>query len=339
MLSMLMVTMLHAIGKSDLLLPMGEATSVNGWIAWTLEALSISAVNIFMLLSGYYLIHSEFKWKRLWEIVLQTIFYSLGAFLIYFAMGNLQSDETDVYHLLHYVFPVHMNLYWFITAYVVIYLLLPLISAGAKALTKEQLRGLIVALLIYECVFKSIFPVVFESDSKGYSVLWYVIAFLMGAYLRLHGFHFLTTSAKGWIAYFLGSLGVLLETWLLGTIIARTGHLGELERVSTNYNHLFVVIASVGIFAAFLHAKPMNEPLAKVVRAISPYALGVYLFQENLTLRYRWQDWFGLRGSTELSPLVFAIRLIGSVLAIYALGTAVDFVRSLLFSCIFRKNK
>ena len=60
MISMMMVTMLHALTKSDLLPFMGNEISVNGWIAWVLEGVSAPAVNIFMLISGYFLISSKF---------------------------------------------------------------------------------------------------------------------------------------------------------------------------------------------------------------------------------------------------------------------------------------
>ena len=68
-LSMLMVTMLHALGKSGLLIPLEGSVPGNAWIAWIFEVLSIGAVNIFMLISGYYLIKSEFRWKRLAELI------------------------------------------------------------------------------------------------------------------------------------------------------------------------------------------------------------------------------------------------------------------------------
>ena len=73
MISMLMITMLHALTKSDLLPFMGSEVTANGWAAWVLEVLSVSSVNIFMLISGYFLISSNFKVRRLVEIVLQKI--------------------------------------------------------------------------------------------------------------------------------------------------------------------------------------------------------------------------------------------------------------------------
>ena len=152
-LSMLMVTMLHALGKSELLMPLEGEIPGNAWIAWALEALSIGAVNIFMLISGYFLVKAEFKLSRLLEIICQVCFYALGAFGIFYLLGLTTAGERDLYHLLHYIFPVHMNVYWFITSYVVIYALLPVLSTGIRGLEKKQLRNVILILLVYECVF------------------------------------------------------------------------------------------------------------------------------------------------------------------------------------------
>ncbi|MBR6478326.1 MAG: acyltransferase [Lachnospiraceae bacterium] len=330
-LSMLMVTMLHALGKSELLVPFEFGVSGNAWIAWIFEALSIGAVNIFMLISGYFLIHSEFKWKRLAEIILQVLFYSVGAYLVLYFLGITLYEEKNVYYVLQYVLPIHMDVYWFITAYVVIYALLPVISAGVKALPEKTLRGVILLLLVYECVIKSILPVVLETDSKGYSVLWYLIMFLLGAYFRLYGFHFLNAAWKGVVAYFAGSLLVLAETAAIGEIYRHTNRLGMLTNVGTNYNHIFVVLAAVGIFAAFVQSKPIKEGPSRIICMLSPYALGVYLLQENVTLRYRWQKWFGLDGALDGSLFRCLGILLGSVLAMYVMGTVIDFVRSMIF--------
>lgn len=331
-LSMLMVTMLHALDKSGLLVPLEGEIPGNAWIAWILEVLSIGAVNIFMLISGYFLVKAEFKLSRLLEIVCQVCFYALGAFGIFYLLGLTTAEERDVYHLLHYIFPVHMNVYWFITSYVVIYALLPVLGNGIRGLEKKQLRNVILILLVYECVFKSVLPAALEADSKGYSPLWYLIMFLLGAYFRLHGFQVLNKSWKGWIAYLTGSMLVLLEAAVLYRFHESTDHFEEILKVSTHYNHLFVVLAAVGIFAAFVNAKPMAEGIGKVVCAISPYALGVYLFQENITLRYRWQKWFGLTEAMSDPAYLFLLRVFGAVLAIFVIGSVIDAVRRVLFT-------
>ncbi|MBQ3898439.1 MAG: acyltransferase [Lachnospiraceae bacterium] len=330
-ISMIMVTMLHALAKSDLLPTFVMDVSFNGWIAWILEVLSIGAVNIFMLISGYFLVNSEFKLKRLIELILQTFLYSAVPFVVFLASGKLGPEDRGIYQLLNNFLPIHMDTYWFITAYVVVYMLSPIITKGLKAVTKKQLITVIVCLLIYECVLKSILPFRLTTDTKGYSFLWYIIMFLIGAYFRLFGFRFLDKQYKGWVLYLGGSALVLLGTFAIGRIIAATDRLNGLQGLFTEYNHVFALISAVGIFTAFVHMKPIEGIAAKIICILSPMALGVYLLQESLVLRFEWQKWFGLPGALELSTPIFLLKVFAAVLGMYALGTAVDAVRKVIF--------
>lgn len=336
LLSMMMVTMLHALGKSDLLGLLGADLPIGGWITWILEALSISAVNVFMLLSGYYLIHSKFKLVRLFELIFQVFFYVIGSLLVFVVAGKISLKSLTIYDALQVVFPVHMEVYWFITAYVVIYMLLPILSGGVKALTEKQFRITLICLLVYECAFKSVLPVRLTTDTRGYTFFWYVIVFLLGAYFRLYGFRFLTNSLRGILLYGLATIGCLAELFVLALIYLHTGRLKDMLRVSMDYNHVFTLLAAVGLFVTFLHAKPMGQKAGKLVIRLAPYALGVYLLQESLPFRYEWQNWFGLNGALAKSLPELLLRLFAAVLAMFMLGILADMVRALLFSLLLK---
>ena len=332
LVAMLMVTMLHALGKSGSLQPMNGSLPLNGWIAWGLETLSICAVNAFMLLSGYFMIHSKFRMKRLAELVLQTMFYSLVPLGIYICLGLLPKEELTIYHLLQYCLPIHMDVFWFITAYIVLYMLSPLICAGVNALEEKQLRTVILCMLVYECVFKSFIPVKLVTDTEGYHFLWYLVMFLVGAYFRRFGFKVLTTSSRGLLAYFAGCVLIYAESFVVYWINGKTGRLNDLLMFSYHYNQILVVLASIGLFTAFLHAKPIEGKAAKIICAISPYALGVYLLQENLQLRFTWQGWFGISVDSLSEPLLsFVLRIFLAVICMFVLGILVDVVRAWIF--------
>lgn len=343
MISMMMVTMLHALSKSDLLPFMGNEVSANGWIAWVLEVLSVSAVDIFMLISGYFLISSKFKIGRMMEIVLQTLFYSAGAFALFLLFGKVPPASMNSYDVLQYFLPIHMETYWFISAYVIIYLLLPLITSGVHAMTEKQLQGVILWLLVFECVMKSFLPVRLSMDTKGYSFLWYLTLFLVGARIRLYGFKIVKTARRGWFIYIVSTFLILAEIFIVSQVQLRTGRLKEITTVSLEYNHILVFFSAIGIFAAFLHAKPLGEKFGKLVCMISPYCLGVYLLQENLMMRYLWQDWFGLREAMEQSIPVFLFRVFSAVVVMFVLGICADMLRSVLFRVVtdhvVRKDK
>ncbi len=331
MLSMFMVTMLHALGKSDLLVDMSGNVGINGFVAWIFEALSIGAVNIFMLISGYFLINSEFRIAKLIELVLQTLFYSVGSFLVFLIFGLTGREEITLYTILNQFLPVHMEVFWFITAYVVLYMLSPILTKGVKAVSQKTLGIVILMLVIYESIFKSILPIRLTTDTKGYTFFWYIIVFLIGAYIRLYGVRYINSTLKGLIVYAAGAVLVFAETFAIGKIYGRTGRLAMLTGVALEYNHIFVLILAIGIFLAFLHMPQMSEKPGRIISIVSSMALGVYLFQENLMMRYEWQKWFGLPDAMNDNVLIFILRIIGAVSAMYILGTVVDLVRKLIF--------
>ena len=64
-LAMLMVVSLHYLAKGKLLPEMTGTLSGQGYLAWFLEALSICAVDVYVLISGYFLVETGFRCSRL----------------------------------------------------------------------------------------------------------------------------------------------------------------------------------------------------------------------------------------------------------------------------------
>jgi len=330
-ISMVMIIFLHALGKGKLLVNLTDSPSVNGAIAWVLEALSISAVNIFILISGYFLIDGKFKLRRLIELVCEVLFYSVLSFVVCLAAGIDMGMDLNIYFILQTIFPVHMEVFWFITSYLVIYMLQPLISAGVKNLTQKQFGLMLIVLIVYECLFKSLLPVSLSEDGAGYNVLWFLIVFLVGAYFKLYGFKHIRSVKAGWILYFTASLLALIENTAMGCVISKTGHLQEIDGISMNYNHLFVLLAAIGIFSAFIHMSDMKEGIGKVICFLSPMSLGVYLLHESLPFRYNWQKWLGIYNSLDCNTFVFIGKILLAVMVVFTCGMVVDFLRIRMF--------
>lgn len=66
-ISMIMIVFLHYLSKGGLL--RAENTSgIYHIIYYFIEALSIIAVNCYVLISGYFLIRSKFRWKKVLQL-------------------------------------------------------------------------------------------------------------------------------------------------------------------------------------------------------------------------------------------------------------------------------
>lgn len=333
LLSMCMVIILHAMDKGHNLVSLYEADNVTKWVAWLLESFSVCAVNVFMLISGYFCVKSRFRIGKMIDLVCQTIFYSFGAFLVC-RLFHIGTADTGIYDYLKYIFPVHMNLYWFVTVYIVIYMLSPLLNKAINNMSKEQLGRVIVLLLVCVCIFKSVLPVRLEADGRGNNFLWLLIVYIIGAYFRLYGFKHLTNVKRSLMCYILCSLLIFAEVTAIYYVIGLTGHLKEITNIPRDYNHIFALASAVGMFAIFINKKPMGEKTSSLICKLSPMALGIYLIHENMSFRYNWQQWLGVYEISKMGICLFLIKLLCAILAIVFAGLLVDFVRIKLFSLV-----
>ena len=174
-IAMMMVIVLHYLGKGGLLVSLEEAALCPaGLLAWLLESFCIVAVNVYMLISGYFLSVSSFRPSRLIQLWLQVWSYSIAIGLLGALTGVIEETAFDTHFLLTLLFPISMDHYWFLTAYFFLYLLLPFLGTAVRHMTKRQLQIAALLLLFAFSVQKSILPVRLETDGLGYDCLWYV---------------------------------------------------------------------------------------------------------------------------------------------------------------------
>ncbi len=324
--AMLMVVALHYLGKGNLLADLTGEMNLPRMTAWLLESFCIVAVNVYMFISGYFLCMSSFKPSRLLGLLGQVWFYSVVFGLTGAVFGVMRGTDFDIHYLLTLLFPVSMGHYWFMTAYVFFYLLLPLAGTAVKGMSREQMQVVLGAVLFTFCVLKSIFPVRFEMDGQGYDCLWYLCVFLAAAYVRRFGSVFL----ERWgLALYLGCCVLIFAgTFALRGIYLKTGSLGTMMKMCMEYNHLLPFLASAGLFGAFRRIK-IRESAAKWINRTASCTLGVYLLHENIGLRYAWQEWFGAGravGAMETGSAAGAV----SVLFWTGIGTAGVFACGIL---------
>lgn len=331
--AMMMVIVLHFLGKGGLLTPLAEEQTAVSILAWVLESFCIVAVNVYMMISGYFLCESSFKLSRLLQLWLQVEFYSLTVGVVGALTGVVQETAVDTHYYVTLLFPVSMEHYWFLTAYIYLYLLLPFVGMAVRRMTKEQLKAAIAVLLIAFCVLKSVLPVRLDMDEKGYDCLWYLCVFLIAAYIRRFGCPALEKKGRGVLLYLIGALLVFGEAFALHTVYMKSGRLELILGISFEYNHLFVLLASLGLFAAFLRVN-LGEAFGKIVVKIAPYTLGVYLLHENLGLRYTWQNWLGADRISSSAELLLFTAL--AVVIVFTVGIIAEMIRSLLFRVLHK---
>lgn len=327
-IAMMMVVVLHYLGKGGLLGDMSAGRlSPAGIAAWLIESFCIVAVNVYMLISGYFLSTSSFKLSRLLKLWLQVWFYSMGIGLLAAVTGILPAQEVDTHYLLTLLFPVSMGHYWFMTAYIFLYLLLPIVGVAVQKMTKQQMQLALIGLLLVFCVLKSVLPFRMEMDGQGYDCIWYLCVFLTAAYIRRFGLPILEKKWRCICLYVVACLAIFGETMCLHQAYLRTGSLELIMKVATEYNHVFPFLASLGLFMTFL-ATNVSGGIAKLAVRIAPYTLGVYLLHENMGVRYAWQNWLKAEQINSVSGVMLGV--VTALVLVFVIGVLVDLVRALL---------
>ena len=162
--AMLMIIVLHYLNKGGLLVDYtSDRTGVN-YAAHLAEAFCIVAVNCYVLLSGYFLVESAWKPERVVSLAGQILFYSLLIPVVLCGAGVVPAGALSVYDWLNYVLPVETEHYWFATAYLLMYVFAPFLAAGVKKLEKRTLQIIIVMLVCYFSLWKSVVPVTLATD-------------------------------------------------------------------------------------------------------------------------------------------------------------------------------
>lgn len=335
--AMFMIIALHYLVKGGAAVSYVENGAAANYAAWLVEAFCIGAVNCYVLISGYFLVESEWKPGRVASLFFQVLFYSALIPLLLILIGEVSPRSLGIYDWIGYLLPVDTEHYWFATAYLLMYLFAPLLAKGIRQMEKKELQVVLVLLLFFFSAVKTFVPVAFVTDHKGYDFGWFLCLFVLAGYIRRFGFSWLEKKANAALLYVVSSLGI----WGLSMV---SGRLGERIAAFTcyadmpyTYNHLLCVVSSVALFYLFKDSTVREGKFAALVTALAPYTFGIYLLHEHLLVRYRWPEWLGterVAGSFGFLP-----HMVGCVVLVYVVGTVVDFVRAWIFEQIARVGK
>jgi len=353
-IAMLMVITLHYIVKGN----MSQSLSVNGsgenHLWWLIEGFCNVAVNVYVLISGYFMIDAKWKVSKLVRLICQVLFYSiLTGIVIYLLVEHIQpqflmqaiekADVTYSFGLsvwLYIFLPIEYEHYWFATAYVIMYMLSPILAIAVKNLPQKQLGTIIIALLCFFSIPKSINPYLIPTDNYGYDFGWFICLFLIAGYIRMYDIKLLDSKKKAIVLYILSVLINWAVASVTGAVCRETGKLEYYVDMTYAYNYILVLISSIAFFYIWKFTEIPSGRFAKLVCAISPLTFGVYLLHENIGLRLIWPYILGAHSAISF-PVSFC-RMLLAVIAVFIFGCLVDFVRTKLFEkceAAFNKRK
>lgn len=300
--------------------------SMNLVIGYLLGSWGLVGVGCFFLLSAHFLIgrSKNFEIKKILRLILQVIFWSFITLAI--------SIELDVYPggsgtvailkgIIKAVESPFSGTYWFITAYIFMYILYPFMNYIIDKLSDTFYRKLIIILTIIVPLFSFCQPLFSFGQTKnltscdlGIAVYYYLLC----GYLKRNPNNFFERHANSifWVS---SLLTVLLKIMLdLNPLTVRG--IGRLEGRSS----VFAIITAISLFYIFKNLKIKQSTLINVV---AKGTLGVYLFHESEFLyESLWNKLLNLDAYFKNSAN-YILVYICSVLLIYFVATVIDLIR------------
>lgn len=332
---MLMIIALHYLDKGGILPKLNTDFQSVGYVAWLVEAFCLMSVNVYVLLSGYFGVESTWRIQKAATLWGQVFFYSLGIALFAVLTGILPLGELSLYQWFGYIFPVVTEHYWFATSYLFLFFLMPFLNAGVKKLEKKQFQGILAGLLLLTCVAKTVIPMQLPTDHQGYEVFWFVIVYLVGAYLREHGRQYSLTQSA--LIFCLSGLALFGITMILRLFWLKTGSLENFMGYAYSYNYLFCLTGAVGLFMLFGHVHVKSARVGKLICSFSGCTFGVYLIHEHGALRYLWPTWF--HTEKVAGSFLFLSHMVLTVLAVFIVCGIIEFLRKRIFAFVAAKYK
>lgn len=336
-LCMIMIVTLHFVSHGGLGEYFSKSPAMH-YVMQLLRALSICSVNVFVLISGYFLIGKQgLNIKRFLSIALSVWFYAWCYFAITATTGMA---DFGIKEILASLLPISYKLYWFPTCYLCLYILSPFLNKFLIALSKRSYLTLLVVLFLLFSVWNE---VAVMSDPfrlvDGYSFLWFVFLYCLSGFIRLHGDDFFKGfKANRWLWIYLGSAVLIaaIDSVLafLGGYMSFIGEYGLVHHFS-RYCSILVVVESLSLFMFFKSIDIKRLSVQKALTFISPLTFGVYLLHDNANIR-RVLYFDILRLDTLPDNLLALPIILAYILLLFSICCMIEYLRKTGFSFLER---
>ncbi|AGK55742.1 acyltransferase [Bacillus sp. 1NLA3E] len=270
-ISMLMVVILHfgTHGFSRYVNIPTFLTGINEFIYYFIRSLSIIAVNLYVLVSGYFLYKSQFKLKKLINLFLMTSFFSTIIYILCILLGY--TDFTFV-SFIKSLFAVFFEQYWFVSLYFIMYILSPYLNRLIDHLNKKEHFNLLLILVLITTVWQFIYPIANIGVASGYGLIYFLFLYLLAAYIRKYNFIMFDFGKNVYLILF-----IFLALFNAIIIYKFNDSLGQLY----NYNSPITLLMSYCLFLYFKQIKIKS----RIINFTSVYVFGIYLIHEHPVVR------------------------------------------------------
>lgn len=331
-ISIFLIIIFHCAFKSGF--EFGVCLSVNKLLVKTFYMFGELGVNLFVLIFGYFMVNSRFRCIKLIRLLAEVQFYH---WIMIFVACKLDVFElTGWKNVFLSFFPVTLNYYWFITAYIIIYILSTYFNILIHAMDKKTYQKLLGIVLILYCVIPSVLGLFLgttESILYYNRMIWMVVVYFLGAYIQKYGLPIIRAKKEAVIIVLFSSAILMSSILVINKFHDFFVILGTDEPAFFwPPNTVPMILLSIGIFGLFLHLKISYH---RGINIIASTTLGIYLLHDGILASWIWRKVFRCV-EYQNSPFLI-IYIFGVAILIFVVGVVIDLLRQKTEQCIVER--
>ena len=333
--SMILVVMLHVLGHGGVY-SHTDFLSDNYKVAWFLETAAYCSVNCYALISGFANVKSEFKFRRIVYLWLEVV--SLNVAMTAVMHFFVPTAEVTTEYWLRAFFPLVKRAFWYFCAYFFMFPLIPILNKGILSLKKNQ--HIIACFML---ISPSVFRIIVQKDNyvlgSGYSAIWLVCLYVIGAYFRIYG---APKWAKWFVTlpiFFLATFAawyhkIHIETQYLEGLIEKDSDVYSNRGILISYISPCMVIMAVALLMFFMQIRIKGKIPKIIISNLGKATFGVFILHVGAAFWY-WKDFwkqFNVYADYPIWKMVLSVLL--TVLAIYLGFSLISIGRIYLFKIL-----
>ena len=269
----------------------GEHFTLNQFAMNVVICFGQVGVAIFFAITGYFLYNSKhYSWKRIFNVMRPTWFYSILFLVVAIIIGSSAAKFSWPLNGLvaHSILPITTNAYWFISAYIVLHLLLPYLKVWLDNLDLKSLSRLVLIVAgvliipnIISCfITGSISPIFTFPAAIFYTIIGYMIHRFKDELRRFSNLKLVFISCAGIMLYAAASL-------LIHYVSTRFNYAGLSNDILINNMSLPCMMTAVPLVIVFSRQKFVN----RLINYVAGLVFGVYLIHSNgFFINYFWRE-------------------------------------------------
>ena len=185
--AMFLVLIVHAdffsLGAPSSLDIKEEGAPISSFVRIFFESLSICAVDIFVLISGWFGIKQSLK--GFCKFIFQCLFFLISIYVVCLLLVTTSFTKENTLSCSLLLNSKH----WFIKGYIVLYIISPILNLFAEKATQKQFAFVIINFFIFQTIYAWLTNAAsFFVD--GYSPLSFIGLYLLARYANLYPHHF-----------------------------------------------------------------------------------------------------------------------------------------------------